>query len=276
MNKFLKGALLAGGALCAVKGLDNSLEITHYTVTSERLPESFDGFRIAHLSDFHGESVPELYDTIKAAHPDLIACTGDMADDEGSYIPVVEFISRLPLIAPTYLITGNHDLWRSDFSAMEKEIEDSGAKFLHNERVELCSGGESIILTGISDPFTKASKNINRHIELALSQLPKSGKFDIALFHRANYLDRLKEHGFDLILSGHMHGGQIRIPHIGGVLAPLSSMASNGKMFFPQYTGGRYDYENTVMIVSRGLGNPMIIPRVFNRPELVIVQLKSA
>ena len=94
------------------------------------------------------------------------------------------------------------------------------------------------------------------------------------LFHRANLLDKLRDKGFDLILAGHLHGGQFRIPKVGGVLSPKSSLAGGERMFFPKYFGGLYEYEDTKIIVSRGLGNPMVIPRIFNRPELVFIKLE--
>ena len=99
--------------------------------------------------------------------------------------------------------------------------------------------------------------------------------FEILLFHRANLLDEFADCSFDLILSGHMHGGQVRIPMLGGLAAPRSSYSSKESVFFPRYFGGRYEMNGTVMIVNRGLGNPTVIPRLFNRPEMIVITLKK-
>ncbi len=274
MKKLLKTAAIAGGIMCAVNGLDNRLETTRYTVSSNKVPKEFDGFTIAHLSDMHSESIPNLSDAVKALRPDIIVCTGDMADDRGSYESVIAAIKELMDIAPVYIITGNHDLWRNDFPTLLKETEDTGATYLRNQRCEISKDGASVFISGLDDPFSYDTKTINEHMDYGLKMLDKADGFEILLFHRANLLDKLKDKGFDIILSGHMHGGQFRIPYIGGVLSPKSSFAGGGRLFFPKYFGGFYKFKNTAMIVSRGLGNPMIIPRIFNRPELVSVKLR--
>lgn len=276
MKKLLKTAALAGGIMCAVNGLDNRLETTRYTVSSKKLPKQFDGFTIAHLSDLHSESIPNLSDAVKAIRPDIIACTGDMADDKGSYEPVISAMKELMDIAPVYTVTGNHDLWRNDFPALLKDTENTGAIYLRNHRKRILRNGASIFISGIDDPFSHDTKNINENIEYSLKTLDKADGFEILLFHRANLLDKLKDKGFDIILAGHMHGGQFRIPYVGGVLSPKSSVVGGGRMFFPKYFGGFYTFKNTSMVVSRGLGNPMIIPRIFNRPELIAITLKAA
>lgn len=273
MKKLLKNLCIAGGVLCAVKGLDNRLEITYHTITSPALPENFDGFRIVQLSDFHCDSIAGLSQEVKILKPDIIVFTGDMVHDTGSYTPIIALTESLVKIAPVYMVTGNHDLWRNDFNTIEQELKDLGAVFLHNERVTIKIGDERIALTGIDDPFTRESKKVSQKIENALKSVASWEGYDILLFHRANLLDQLKDCGFDLILSGHMHGGQIRIPGKGGLVSPKSSFGSGTPMFFPKYFGGRYKHKNTDMIVSRGLGNPMIIPRIFNRPELVVAEL---
>ena len=101
-----------------------------------------------------------------------------------------------------------------------------------------------------------------------------SDGFNVLMFHRANLLDVFKNTDFDLILSGHMHGGQFRIPGIGGVVSPKTNFMQKGRIFFPKYFGGEYSLDDTKMIVSRGIGNPTILPRVFNRPEICSITLK--
>lgn len=274
MKKLIKTLALTGGILCVVKGLDDRLETTHYIMESPKIPEEFNGFRIVQISDYHADSVPGLVDEIRSESPDIIVSTGDLVHDKGSYAPGVRLCSRLMAIAPVYAVTGNHDLWRSDYQELEQELTVLGVRTLHNERIELEKNGASIGLAGIDDPFTYDSTRIKKAINHALSEIPEYDGYDILLFHRANWLDLLKHHGFDLILSGHMHGGQFRLPLGGkGVVSPKSSW-SGSRLLFPKYFAGHYKSTQTQMIVNRGVGNPMIIPRLFNRPEITVVTLK--
>ncbi len=274
--KFLtKAALIAGGAAFAVKALDSRLETTYYTVESSHIPGSFDGFRIVHLSDYHNDTVPELISEVRDEAPDIILCTGDMSDDKGSYKPAVRLIERLTKIAPCLMVTGNHDVWRSDFSEMEKEMNEAGAEFLHNEQRFITKDGERISISGIDDPYLCTEQKVKSFLRESAEKITGFDGFEILLFHRANLLDHLTGYGIDLILSGHMHGGHVRIPGVGGVAAPRTSWQEGDNILFPRYFGGRFESDGTTMIVNRGLGNPMIIPRVFNRPELVVVTLKS-
>ena len=274
MKKAIKTLALTGGILCAVKGLDNRLEITHYILESPKIPKNFDGFTIAHVSDYHSDTVPGIIGEIRCEAPDIIVSTGDLVHDRGSYAPGVRLCERLLNIAPVFAVSGNHDVWRSDYDEFESELTKSGVKCLHNERVTLCRGNDEIGLCGADDPFSIDNSNIVSNLNKELSEIPPYDGYDVLLFHRANLFDTIKGCGFDLILSGHMHGGQIRLPDGRGVVAPKSGWGAKGPMFFPKYFGGHYRYKNTEMIVSRGIGNPMIIPRLFNRPEIVIVTLK--
>lgn len=272
--KLLSKLLIAGGVLYAVKGLDDRLEITHYTICSPRLPESFNNFRIAQISDYHCDNIPGLESEIRGESPDIIVCTGDMADDKGSYTPAVHLIEKLSDIAPIYMVSGNHDLWRNDCSSFFKDCESVGGKYLHDERIFLTRGNDKIAISGIIDPLVRDKDKIKQSVEKSLSKLPEYDGYEILLFHRANMLDLFASYKFDIILSGHMHGGQFRIPKSqSGICAPRSSILGNEPIFFPKYTGGLYKSGDTTMIVNRGLGNPMIIPRLFNRPEITIITL---
>lgn len=140
--------------------------------------------------------------------------------------------------------------------------------------VSLKRNESEISLSGIDDPFALNSVKIAENIENSLAKLPRYNGYDILLFHRANLFDRLKYRGFNLILAGHMHGGQFRIPKGRGVVAPKSSWGSKSSMFFPKYFAGHYHAPHTDMIVNRGIGNPMLLPRLFNRPEITVITLK--
>ena len=258
-----------------MRGLDNRLETTRHTVHSTKIPAEFDGYKIIQISDVHSDEVPGLISEIRLERPDIIVSTGDLTHHTGGYENAVSLIDTLLDIAPVYIVSGNHEAWRSDYSQMDRVLSDLGAKSLHNTSITLEKGNAKIGLSGIDDPFSVVSQKIRDYLDRATSSLSPVDGYNIMLFHRANWLDYFADSGFDLIISGHMHGGQMRLPVLGGVISPRSSWASGKKILFPKYVGGRYKIENTELIVSRGLGNPMLIPRVFNRPELVIITLKS-
>ncbi len=275
MNKFLKTTLFLGGVLLTAKGFDNRLETTHYTVKSKKIPKEFDNFKIVQISDLHSDNIPSLVLEIRNEAPDIIVSTGDLVHHTGTYDYASALLKKLMDIAPVYAVTGNHDVWRGDYMEMENELSSLGVKTLHSELVNIERDGAEIALYGIDDPFYVTTKGINEFLESETKKLQQSDAFKILLFHRANWLDYFAEFGFDLIISGHIHGGQVRVPFLGGVASPRSSWSNPGGMLFPKYAGGLYEKNGTKMIVSRGLGNPMPIPRLFNRPELVTITLKS-
>lgn len=274
ISKLVKGMVFAGGILCAVRGLDDRLETTHYIIESPELPVAFDGFRIVQVSDFHASSIPGIIDEVRAEDPDIIVSTGDLVHDRGPYEPGVRLIDRLMSIAPVYTVTGNHDLRRTDYKKFQKDLDRTGAITLHDDTIILTHDGAEIALSGIEDPFSEDGQTIEQNINMSLDKLVDFDGYHIVLFHRANHMDMLKNRGFNLILSGHMHGGQIRLPNGRGVCAPKSSWGSGSPMFFPKYFAGHYRHKDTDMIVNRGIGNPMIVPRIFNRPELTVIILK--
>ncbi|MCH5212558.1 MAG: metallophosphoesterase [Oscillospiraceae bacterium] len=273
-SRLLKGAALTGGILFAVKGLDDRLETTHYIIESDKIPEGFDGFRIVQVSDLHASVVPGITEEIRGETPDIIVMTGDLVHDRGSYDPGILLSERLMQIAPVYNVTGNHDLYRTDYTKYQNELDNTGVITLHDQSVTIMRNASEITLSGIEDPFSEDGNTIEQNIRTSIKTLPETDNYHILLFHRANHMDLLKNNGFDLVLSGHMHGGQIRLPNGRGVCAPKSSWGSDSPLLFPKYFGGHYRYKNMDMIVNRGIGNPMIVPRLFNRPELTVIILK--
>lgn len=249
---------------------------SNYEVVSEKLPEGFSGFKIAHISDPHSQPAEGVLEIIETAAPDIVVITGDLLnDDENPTDKVDEMIAGLVKICPTYFISGNHDLWKLDHGESFAKYEEMGAVFLDGKTHILSRNDEKIALFGIPDPFSKVPGEIKRNLDDAFS---KAGEFDgykILLFHRANLFDEIKDRGFDLILSGHMHGGQIGIPGLGGVLAPSSALLSGKRMLFPKYSGGVVNSSETTMIINRGIGNTLPIPRWGNPCEVGIITLKK-
>lgn len=275
--KLLPKILLAGGILAAAKGLDNRLEVTFCELSFKNLPPEFDGLRIAHISDLHSESTAHLAREITDREPDIIAVTGDIIhDDDRPLAGMLFFFEQLTKIAPVYAVSGNHDLRNSGLHAFLHELCAKGVHFLDDRTEKLTRGDAEIALCGLRDPYVKAPGVIKKNLSRSVRTLPDYDGFKILLFHRANQFDKLKALGFDLILTGHMHGGQVRIPGGGGVLPPKSSLLESERgVFFPKYCNGIYRSNGTTMLVNRGIGNPMPIPRLFNRPELGIITLKK-
>ena len=273
--KTINKLLITGAAITALKGLDNRLEVTHYAVSSKKIPSDFDNFRISLFADIHCDTTAGLTEAVISEAPDIICIPGDMTHDNVSYAPFVHLLSRLVKIAPVYLCSGNHDVWRSDYNEFVSVCKETGAIFLSNESTYISREASKIRITGIEDPFARSSEMIETNLSNSLNNLSPDDCFSLLLFHRANLFDRLTNKGFDLILSGHMHGGHVRFPGVGGFACPKSNLISKTGIFFPKYTGGEYVKGDTKMIVTRGIGNPTIVPRLFNRPELCTIVLKS-
>ena len=246
----------------------------NYHLSFKKLPDAFSGFKIAHISDPHSKPASGIFEIIKDACPDIIVVTGDLLnDDEKSTAEIDELMAKLIENSPVYFTSGNHDLWRMDRKEIFRDYENMGAVFMDNKTVLIEKDGEEIALSGAPDPFSRVPERIYENTKESLDNLEKFDGFNVLLFHRANLFEQIKQYGYDLILSGHMHGGQIRLPKIGGVLAPSSAMLSGTRMFFPKYTGGVVADKDATMIVNRGVGNTLPLPRLGNTPEVGIITL---
>ena len=271
--------LLAGAAvLCMALGAwiywDNTaVGVTRHTVVSSRLPEAFHGFTIAQVSDLHntefGKDQEHLIEALEEIQPDMIAVTGDLIH---SYTmdAALSFIRQAVRIAPVYYVTGNHES-RSSRTMFElaAELENAGVHLLRDQSVVLERGGQSLFLAGLEDPaFFPEEKERPQQTARRLERVIGGDGYTILLSHRPELFDIYSASGVDLVLTGHAHGGQFRLPGLGGVFSP-------GQGMFPAYTEGVFSAENTVMVVSRGLGNSIFPFRLNNPPEVVAVTLKN-
>ena len=248
----------------------------NYSIVSDKLPDSFSGFKIAHISDPHSRPARGIIEIATDAKPDITVITGDLLnDDEKPTTEIDNLISGLLEISPVYFISGNHDLWRMNYRSCFKKYEKMGAVCMDNKSITIEKDGDKIGLSGAPDPFSKVPQIIEDNTKRSLDKLSKTDGFNILLFHRANLFELIKDEGYDLVLSGHMHGGQIRLPGLGGVLAPSSAILSKTRMFFPKYTGGTVSEGPTTMIVNRGVGNTLPLPRLGNPPEVGIITLNN-
>lgn len=252
-----------------------SIGVTEYTVSPANLPESFEGFRIVQVSDLHNDKfINNLIGKISDAQPDIIVMTGDMIDYYETDIPVaVEFAKAVVEIAPVYYVTGNHEFRTGRYNEFEPELIAAGVTVLNDETVKLEKNGETIALTGINDPMFFGGDDENEEYLNFSAKLREisanlnTEETNILLSHIPEYMELYSECGYDLVFSGHAHGGQFRFPVIGGgFFAP-------GQGWWPEYSEGIHTNGNTNLIISRGLGNSVFPLRLFNRPELVVCVL---
>ena len=249
-------------------------------VRSAELPEAFDGLRIVHLSDLHGKEFGEnnarLLAAVKELQPDLIAITGDLIDRVEQYEMLPALARGLTDIAPTYYVTGNHE-WSVEWSGnddavhtLKELLTEAGVVVLSNEYALLERGEGSVVLAGVDDPNGYADQKTPEELYGEIKE-EHPGSMVLLLAHRNDAIERYAAAGYDLVLSGHGHGGIIRLPFTDGLLSPA-------RTFFPTWTAGAYEVEDTVLFVSRGLGNNTVpIPgfRLFNRPHLPLLILSN-
>lgn len=250
------------------------LESNSYTVSSERLPQAFDGYRIAQVSDLHSASSVEENETLlsllREAKPDMIALTGDLIDSRDINVETaLDFVKKAMEIAPCYFVTGNHEAGIEEFSELKDGLVALGVVVLEDQRVEIEKDGEKMLVIGLNDPSFRTDDlfgDSSAVLEKQLRNLRNEELFTLLLSHRPEAFEVYAEAGVDLILSGHTHGGQFRLPFIGAIYAPNQG-------FFPEYDAGLFTKDHTNMIVSRGVGNSSIPFRINSRSELVVIEL---
>ena len=256
---------------------NTAMELNTYTISSSKLPESFDGYRIAHVSDLHnaemGKDNETLLSMLRDADPDMIAITGDLIDSRNTDIEVaLQFVREAVKIAPCYYVTGNHEARVNEYGELKAEMEAAGVTVLEDVRNEISMEGETITLIGVNDPSYQTDYlfgDAESVIDAKLEELhTENAGFTILLSHRPELFDTYADHDIDLVLSGHAHGGQFRLPFIGGLVAPNQGL-------FPEYDAGIYTEGNTNMLVSRGVGNSILPFRINNRPEVILIELQA-
>ena len=265
-------ALIAAAAAFLIKDSRDDLEISRYEVKSQKLPESFDGFKIVQLSDLHGAEFGEngmgLVEKVKELEPDIIALTGDFVTDEGDLAAVEKLAARLVKLCPVYFISGNHEFGSGLAVKVRNILERAGVKYLSNEYLTISRGEDGILLGGVEDPLAYADMLSPDELAQKMNDAAPDA-FKILLGHRNYWMTEYPELPVDLIFCGHAHGGLIRIPGVGGLIG-------TDRRLFPDFDAGQFNNGRYTLIVSRGLGNSVSIPRVFNRPEIVCVELTRA
>lgn len=279
-GKINKKRIMIGGCvilLISIIGIcDARLKTVFYTVESEKIEQPV---RLALLTDLHscyyGKNQKTLIDAVRKQNPDVVLLSGDIFDDKMAYDNAETAIRQLAQQYPCYYVTGNHEYWGYDVENILAIIRSCGVTILSGECETIELHGQSINICGVDDPdvavYVPGGVPIEEQLADANEEAVKAGieNYTILLSHRPELFKTYQKYSFDLVLCGHAHGGQWRIPGIlNGLYAPHQGL-------FPKHAGGRYDYETGTMIVSRGLARESTkVPRVFNRPELVIIDIQ--
>ncbi|MDQ0113939.1 putative MPP superfamily phosphohydrolase [Paenibacillus harenae] len=259
---------------------NNAITTSTLRMQSDKLPSGFDRYRIVQLSDLHskmfGDNQRRLVRKVSKLKPDLIVVTGDLVDArrynaENSLTAMREMLK----LAPVYFVTGNHERRSGRYDQLEEGLIELGVHVMRNAGETIKLGDGSFRLIGIDDPAFygyMGSQGADERIRKALDSIDeeannkKEGSFTVLLSHRPELFDVYTYNHIDLTFSGHAHGGQIRLPFLGGLIAPNQG-------YFPRYDAGKFESGSSTMVVSRGLGNSLFPLRVFNRPEVIMVEL---
>ncbi len=258
--------------LLLITAFDTRLKVVHYSVSSYKIVQPV---RIALLTDLHsqdfGDNQEKLFSLLDAEKPDVVLMGGDIFDDVIAHDNTIVTLRELAKRYPCYYVSGNHDCWSNEIDRLKQIVRDYNITVLEGETAQFEINGQIIDISGIDDPeidlFLKDQSRFSKQLATVSNHV--SQHYHILLTHRPELInDYLKGH-FDLMLAGHAHGGQWRIPYL------LNGLFSPGQGLFPRYAGGRYNFADKVFIVSRGLTHTSThVPRIFNRPELVIIDLE--
>lgn len=267
-------ALLAVGGVLWFNWQLWGIQVTVTQVTVNGLPAGFDGLRIVHLSDLHGHEFGEGSETLLSAvreqEPELIVITGDLIDRESQMEMVPALARGLAAIAPTYYVTGNHEWATGAARALKGVLRECGVTVFTNQYQVLERNGDALVLAGVDDPNGLADQKTPEELYEEI-QGEQGEVFTLLLAHRNDRFDQYAAAGYDLVLSGHAHGGIVRLPFTDGLLG-------TDRRLFPTWTAGVYTLGESTLFVSRGLGNntvPIRGFRLFNRPDLAVVELRG-
>ena len=263
-------AILVALALIA---LDERLILRTYTVASPKLTAEV---RLAVVTDFHSsDNADDVAAMVASCAPDAVLLVGDLFDDDTQNRPperTLSLMRRLSAQYPCYYVSGNHEAWTGEMDALYQQTEDAGVKVLRMSSGVLTVRGQRIALCGIPDPYEmvlSGAPDTEEQLRQAMENVD-SADFTVLLAHRPELLAKYAQFPFDLVVSGHAHGGQVRIPGV------LNGLYARNQGWFPKLAGGAYTQDGTTLIVSRGLAVRTRLPRIFNRPEVVLVRCVPA
>lgn len=253
--------------------LDERLILRTYTVASPKLTAEV---RLAVVTDFHSsDNADDVVAMVASCAPDAVLLVGDLFDDDTQNRPPERTLSLMRQLSaqyPCYYVSGNHEAWTGEMDALYQQTEDAGVTVLRMSSGVLTVRGQRIALCGIPDPYEmvfSGAPDTEEQLRQALEDVD-SADFTVLLAHRPELLAKYAQFPLDLVVSGHAHGGQVRIPGV------LNGLYAPNQGWFPKLAGGAYTQDGTTLIVSRGLAVRTRLPRIFNRPEVVLVRCLSA
>lgn len=253
--------------------LDERLILRTYTVVSPKLTAEV---RLAVVTDFHSSvNADDVVAMVASCAPDAVLMVGDMFDDDIANRPTERMLSlmrQLSALYPCYYVSGNHEAWTGEMDALYQQTGEAGVTVLRMSSGVLTVRGQRIALCGIPDPYEmvfSGAPDTEEQLRQALEDVD-SADFTVLLAHRPELLAKYGQFPFDLVVSGHAHGGQVRIPGV------LNGLYAPNQGWFPKLAGGAYTQDGTTLIVSRGLAVRTRLPRIFNRPEVVLVRCVPA
>lgn len=253
--------------------LDERLILRTYTVVSPKLTAEV---RLAVVTDFHSsDNADDVVAMVASCAPDAVLMVGDMFDDDTQNRPTERTLSLMRQLSaqyPCYYVSGNHEAWTGEMDALYQQTEEAGVTVLRMSSGVLTVRGQRIALCGIPDPYEmvySGAPDTEEQIRQAMENVD-SADFTVLLAHRPELLAKYAQFPLDLVVSGHAHGGQVRIPGV------LNGLYAPNQGWFPKLAGGAYTQDGTTLIVSRGLAVRTRLPRIFNRPEVVLVRCVPA
>lgn len=253
--------------------LDERLTLRTYTVASPKLTAEV---RLAVVTDFHSsDNADDVVAMVASCAPDAVLLVGDMFDDDIANRPTERTLSLMRQLSaqyPCYYVSGNHEAWTGEMDALYQQTEEAGVTVLRMSSGVLTVRGQRIALCGIPAPYEmvfSGAPDTEEQIRQAMENVD-SADFTVLLAHRPELLAKYAQFPFDLVVSGHAHGGQVRIPGV------LNGLYAPNQGWFPKLAGGAYTQDGTTLIVSRGLAVRTRLPRIFNRPEVVLVRCVPA
>lgn len=253
--------------------LDERLILRTYTVVSPKLTAEV---RLAVVTDFHSsDNADDVVAMVTSCAPDAVLMVGDMFDDDIANRPTERTLSLMRQLSaqyPCYYVSGNHEAWTGEMDALYQQTEEAGVTVLRMSSGVLTVRGQRIALCGIPDPYEmvfSGAPDTEEQLRQALEDVD-SADFTVLLAHRPELLTKYAQFPLDLVVSGHAHGGQVRIPGV------LNGLYAPNQGWFPKLAGGAYTQDGTTLIVSRGLAVRTRLPRIFNRPEVVLVRCLPA
>lgn len=267
-NKLIIIALVIVALFTFFSYQNNAITISEIDFTNDKIPEAFNGYKILHISDLHnkkfGAKQSKILAKIEKINPDVIVITGDLIDSNRTNMDVaMDLINGAIDVAPIYYVSGNHEAQSGSYNQLKSKLGKAGVVVLDNQKTEVLRDDTSIEIIGLSDILFNGDSPTGN---LLNTLVKNNNNFKILLSHRPELFEIYSNSKADLVFSGHAHGGQFRIPFVGGLIAPDQG-------FFPELTEGIHTSNDTSIVISRGLGNSIIPVRIFNRPELIVVTL---